>query len=69
MPGSTALLICMKALVDVQMDFRKERLTPDDSIKQPAGVESHIHSVTHSKAVQIFPLPPLHSKYARLILH
>lgn len=59
-----ALLIYMKAFVDVQMDFRKERLTPDDSIKHPAGVESHIHS-----AVKIFPLPPLHSEYARLKLH
>lgn len=59
-----ALLIYMKALVDVQMDFRKERLTPDDSIKHPAGVESHIHS-----AVKIFPPPPLHSDYARLKLH
>lgn len=43
MPGSTALLIYMKALVDVHMYFRKERLTPDDFIKQPAGVESHIY--------------------------
>lgn len=64
MPESTALLIDIKASVDWQMDFRKERLTPDDYIKQPAGIESHIYS-----AVKIFSLTSLHSEYARLILH